>query len=124
MFTQNIYKYKMNDEDRIDLVKTGRYRAEAFELFRKDWENESGTTEQYTKKTKGELMKLMRDASRFLVHQGAILFDLIGEATELRSHMIASQAAVIKLQEELISCKNQQLESVQAAANSSRLTIP
>ena len=29
--------------------------------------------------------------------------------------MIASQGAVIKLQEEFISCKNEQLESVQAA---------
>ena len=57
----------------------------------------------------------MRDSSRFLVHQEAFLFDLIGEVTVLRSQMIASQAVVIKLQEELISCKNQQLESVQAA---------
>ena len=43
------------------------------------------------------------------------LSDLIEEVTALRSEMIASQAAVIKLQEELISCKNQQLESVRAA---------
>lgn len=107
----------MNDDDRMDLVKAERYRAAAgaFELFRKDWEDGSGTTEHYMKKTKGELVKLMRDSSRFLVHQDAFLFDLIGEVTVLRSQMIASQAVVIKLQEELISCKNQQLESVQAA---------
>ena len=67
------------------------------------------------KKTKRELVKLMRDSSRFLVHQDAFLFDLIGEVLVLRSHMIASQATVIKLQDELISCKNQLLESVQAA---------
>ena len=60
----------MNDDDRVDLVKAERYRAEAnvFELFRKDWENGSGTT-------KGELVKLMRDSSRFLVHQETFLFD-------------------------------------------------
>ena len=51
-------------------------------------------------------MKLMRDASCFLVHQDAFLFDLIGDVTVLRSHMIASQTAVIKPQDELISCKN------------------
>ena len=45
----------MNDDDRMDLVKAERYRAEveAFELFRKDWENGSGTTEHYMKKAKG-----------------------------------------------------------------------
>ena len=107
----------MIDDDPVDLLKAERYRAEAeaFELFRKDWDNGSGVSELYMKKTKGELLKLMRDASRFLVHQDAFLFDLIGEVTQLRSQMIASQATVIKLQEELISCKNQQLESVQAA---------
>ena len=97
----------------MDIVKAERYRveAEAFELFRKDsWENgREITTGHYMTNTKGKLVKLMRDASRFLVYHEAFLFYLIGEVTELRSHMIASKAAVIKLQEELISCKNQQL---------------
>ena len=67
----------MNDDDRVDLVKAERYRTEAnvFELFRKDLENGSGTTKHYIKKTKGELVKLMRDSSRFLVHQETFLFD-------------------------------------------------
>ena len=99
----------MNDDDPVDLLKAERYRAEAeaFELFRKDWDNGSGVSELYMNKTKAELVKLMRDASRFLVHEDAFLFDLIGEVTQLRRQMIASQAAVIKLlQEELITCKN------------------
>ena len=47
MCTQYIYKYKMNDDDPVDLLKAERYRAEAeaFELFRKDWDNGSGVSE-------------------------------------------------------------------------------
>ena len=40
----------------------------------------------------------------------------MSEVGDLRTQMIASQAAMINLQEELISCKNDQLASVQAAA--------
>ena len=42
----------------------------------------------------------------------------MSEVGDLRTQMIASQAAMINLQEELISCKNDQLASVQAARSS------
>ena len=56
----------------------------------------------------------MSGASGYLIHQNAYLF----EVEELRTQVIASQYKVIMLQEELLSCKNEQLASVQAAVTS------
>ena len=57
-------------------------------------------------------------ASGFITHQNAYLFDLVAELSELRSRILTSQSDVIKLQEDLLSCQAQKLESVQSTVTS------
>ena len=123
MHSSTLYNTLMMTEETenttVDIAKAERVRAraEAFELHGTNWEDKS-VSDLYMKKSKTELVNLLRHASSYITHQNDFLFDFVGEVSDLRSRLIACQSNAIKLQEELLSCRTEQLESVESAVKS------
>ncbi len=76
------------------------------------------TADVFSKKNKPVLTSWLVQACVYLTDQVTMMKELQEEVVTLKSDLLDSQSSVIKLQEQLLVCKDEQLKSVQEAVKS------
>ena len=77
------------------------------------------TAEKCKAPLKDDIAAWLHGALLFMSRQSVVIDDLKSVVTELRKDMIVSQRSVVKLQEQLIESKDEQLQAVQKTVQSS-----